>query len=507
MKNLLKKTVFLLSILFTSITASAYKYDFEVDGIYYSIESLSDLTVAIVRGDVEYEGDIVIPASVKYNNRTLSVISIGEQAFVSCGNLTSVTIPNSVTSIGFEAFFYCDGITSIDIPNSVTSIGNSAFSFCRGITSINISDSVTSIGNYAFYYCTSLTTIDIPNSVTSIGNAAFRQCRNLSTINLPPVKLIGDEAFRSCGLKTITLHEGLTEIGKECFAYADIEELIIPNSVTKVGECVLEGAYDLKMLQIGTGLNNMGYSHEVGYGTHWFEDDSKKYKNLEILKINDCDVVFDFGNWGNWSNDLQSTYLALFPLKEIYIGRPLDNSSSFATIETLNKIEFGGFCERNYSLYGCTALKTLILGENIKNVYAGSDIPADNLTEIYVKALVPPTVNEDFDNKIYINTTLYVPKGTLETYQAADKWKNFWDIVEYEHSATSKVETETRDNVIVTVEGSSIMVNSPLPGAAIDVYDLSGRLLYHGHDTAIDNLTGGIYIVKILGKTFKVAVK
>ena len=105
MKNLLQKTVLLLSILFTSITASAY--DFEVDGIYYSIESISDLTVAIAQGDVKYEGDIIIPASVKYNNRTLSVISIGKQAFYGCYNLTSVIIPNSVTSIGYNAFLYC----------------------------------------------------------------------------------------------------------------------------------------------------------------------------------------------------------------------------------------------------------------------------------------------------------------------------------------------------------------------------------------------------------------
>ena len=241
-----------------------------------------------------------------------------------------------------------------------------------------------------------------------------------------------------------------------------------------------------------------------------YPENISKYYKLDSLKINDSDVIFDFTYWGKtWINP--RNYLDQFSLKDIYIGRPLTwNSSSdnpFLNMRILNKIEFGGFCEKNYSLYGCTALKTLILGENIKNVYTGSYIPVDSLTEIYVKALVPPTVNNDFDNKIYINTTLYVPKGTLEAYQAADKWKNFWNVVEYDYSAMSKVETVTRDNVSVTVEGSSIMVNSPLPAAAIDVYDLSGRLLYHGHDTAIDNLTGGIYIVKLLGKTFKVAVK
>lgn len=418
MKNLLQKTVLLLSILFTSITASAY--DFEVDGIYYSIESISDLTVAIAQGDVKYEGDFVIPTSVKYNNRNLSVISIGKNAFYDCNNLTSVTIPNSVTSIGVQAFYECSQ------------------------------------------------------------------------------------------LKVISLHEGLEKIGKYCFAKSAIEELIIPNSVTYVETSILSEAFNLKKLQIGSGLNDMGtYSYGKNYWGAYDSNLISSYSDLDILKINDSDVIFDFKGWAHtWSE--QRTYLDAFTLKEIYIGRPLtwgsEYNTPFENMETLNKIEFGGFCEENYKLTGCTALKTLILGKNIKNVYTGY-IPADSLTEIYVKALVPPTVNNDFDNKIYINTTLYVPKGTLEAYQAANKWKNFWNIVEYDYSSMSKVETVSRDNVSVTVEGSSIMVNSPLPAAAIDLYDLSGRLLYHGHDTAIDNLTGGIYIVKLLGKTFKVAVK
>ena len=48
---------------------------------------------------------------------------------------------------------YSNGKGVIKFDNSVTSIGDEAFLFCYGLTSITIPNSVTSIGSYAFYSC------------------------------------------------------------------------------------------------------------------------------------------------------------------------------------------------------------------------------------------------------------------------------------------------------------------------------------------------------------------
>jgi hypothetical protein len=96
----------MLPVLLCIVSLSASAHNFEVDGIYYNITSSTDLTVAVTyRGSYEldysneYSGQVSIPETVAYNEKTYRVTSIGGYAFRECSGLTSVTIPNSVTIV------------------------------------------------------------------------------------------------------------------------------------------------------------------------------------------------------------------------------------------------------------------------------------------------------------------------------------------------------------------------------------------------------------------------
>lgn len=162
--------LFVVSCLFST---NAFAYDALINGIYYNFSGDKAEVTYKNTSYNSYTGDVVIPESVVYNAKTYSVTSIGEYAFYRCSGLTSVTIPNSVTSIGEAAFYDCSALTSVTIGNSVTSIGYAAFAYCSGLTSVTIPNSVTSIGDGAFYYCLRLTSVTIGSGVLSIGTNAF----------------------------------------------------------------------------------------------------------------------------------------------------------------------------------------------------------------------------------------------------------------------------------------------------------------------------------------------
>ena len=149
MKYFKQMSMFMLMLL-CSMTSLAY--DFEVDGIYYSIIDLDSKTVAVTHNGknkktftinigsylsphyVEityyadtYVGEIFIPKKVSYRGREFTVTAIGEAAFLHQGKLTKISSPSSIQWIvtpgnigGWElgAFFGCD-FQTVQAGNSV----------------------------------------------------------------------------------------------------------------------------------------------------------------------------------------------------------------------------------------------------------------------------------------------------------------------------------------------------------------------------------------------------
>lgn len=109
------------------------------------------------------------------------VTTIGDEAFSTNRNLTSVDMPESLTSIGFGAFIRCGRLGKIELHEGIKTIEDAAF-WRTGLKNVTIPESVSRLGWATFYFCQNLQEVFIPDSVTYIGEEAFLGCENLSDI-------------------------------------------------------------------------------------------------------------------------------------------------------------------------------------------------------------------------------------------------------------------------------------------------------------------------------------
>jgi hypothetical protein len=228
-----------------------------------------------------YLTSITIPESVTY---------IGDRAFYRCGNLASIEVAQDNPSYSSEegVLFNKDKTTLIQcpdvktgeyaIPNSVTSIGDYAFASCYELTSVSIPNSVTSIGDKAFYGCSGFTSIVIPHSVTAIGDRAFYACYSLESIevaagnlswssehgvlfNRDKTSLIHYPQGRK--EKSYTIPESVTAIAGRAFYFCDgLTSITLPELATSIDKMVFHYCANLKYIKVASG--NPSYSSSKG---------------------------------------------------------------------------------------------------------------------------------------------------------------------------------------------------------------------------------------------------
>ncbi|MDE5757304.1 MAG: leucine-rich repeat domain-containing protein, partial [Allobaculum sp.] len=204
----MRKLIFMLIILWTAMTASAY--DFEYNYLKYSIIDRETRTCRIDgRVHSMWGWDEIILSEVPDGETTYTVTAIGEGAFAGYGWDRKLEIPHTITEIGRKAFMYCD-IGSIVLPEHLTEIAYSLFfetrfRYLRSEAPIHIPNGVKRIGTRAFYNCEEdPREIVLPESVTEIGEAAFHGYLGIHSLNLPGLTEINDSILAFTHVSSIT---------------------------------------------------------------------------------------------------------------------------------------------------------------------------------------------------------------------------------------------------------------------------------------------------------------
>ena len=204
---------------------------FEVDGIRYKLPSIESNEVYVFSGG-DYQGEIVIPASVVYEGKEYSVTAVGYQAFKECTELTSVVISEGVTTLSGCAFQGCTNLKSISIPSTLVD-GNFTYEFYAY-------EWESSKFAAAFYNCTGLENIVIADNhptLESRGNAIIRK----------------DSLDLILGCKSTVIPEDVKCIAPYAFYRTTTKAMRIPDNVVRIGECAFGYCDSLTTIYIGSG--------------------------------------------------------------------------------------------------------------------------------------------------------------------------------------------------------------------------------------------------------------
>lgn len=407
---------------------SANARDIEVDGLFYSTKSDGTATVrAPLTGETAPSGDIFIPASITYDGKTYSVISIDEKAFYRNSTITSVEIEDGITTIGKNAFFNCSGLTWFYIPPTVTEIGDYAFNSCSKVTTIDFPAGLKVAGpifqsnngltkvNFSwkcvvtelkgtFQSNKALTSISLPNTLEVIGDFTFSGCTALTSVKFGSnnkLRIIGSGAFRDAKFTSLEIPEGVEEIDYMAFAAMNgsnntnytLTSVTLPSSLKKIEYNVFNNCGALNTLVIKPAA--------------------------EPLKI-----IGSSSNAQLFLSTPKALSATTCPLTSLSLGRQLVSETSgedvtddvFFPKKKLTDLFFCGSVTKVPSIPNASAVNYITIATPV----------------------IPATGN--FNDGIKATARVTVPAAGREAYRAADGWKEFTSL-----SSPSGVELSIAD--------------------------------------------------------------
>jgi len=427
-----------LAILFLALlggtTTLHASYDFEANGVYFSITNQDAGTVSVTSGDNKYAGDITIPESVSHEGKTYAVTAIGNNAFQTCTELTSVSLPASLKIIGSRAFSLCTGLSSITIPEGVTSIEDYSFSGCSSLTSVSVPNTVASLGREAFSHCSGMTSVTFSEGLKSIGIAAFTSCIGLTSITIPAsVTSIEERAFTSCSsLTSIEVKSGNKTYDSRNGCNAIIEKAsntlligcqnsIIPDNIKAIGDEAFYSCIGLKSITIPASVTSIGEQAFMGcMGLNTIE---VKEGNRTYDSRNECNAIIETAT----NTLIVGCHATVIPESVTHIGSNAfygcGNLSSITIPEGVTSIGDNAFIS-------CSLMDTVYLPKSLTAIGSRAFSFCTSLNDVYCYAANVPVASADaFDYSNYEKAKLHVYDYTYDAYSTTEPWSNFGEIV------------------------------------------------------------------------------
>ena len=148
-----------------------------------------------------------------------------------------------------------------------------------------------------------------------------------------------------------------------------------------------------------------------------------------------------------------------------------------------------------YAFAWCRNLTKISLPESLDNIGKLAFVECSALTELTVLATTPPTLGTDVFLNVSRDIPVYVPATSLDTYKAANVWKEFTNL----QTITTAIHTPSMPESIRVYDG---MLHNPQQ-LHLTLYDMQGRQVYSGTAATVSQ-PAGVYVVRYAGASGKV---
>ena len=237
-------------------------------------------------------------------------------------------------------------------------------------------------GFYDNYDINSFDELQYFTGLSYISDWAFEYCYYLSSIIIPnTVTSIGSYAFQHCG---------------------SLSSIVMPNSVTSIGYAAFYECYSLTNIVLPENLSSIG--------NEAFHYCSGLRGELTL------------------------------PESLVWVGE-----YAFASCDEITTVNYNATnCSvmgntQHPVFYDCLSLEHINIGENVESIPNYAFKRCNDIIEINVAAVVPPTVGVSTFATISHSIPVYVPCGTSAAYQSASVWNEFTNIQE----DCSQIQTQT----------------------------------------------------------------
>ncbi len=434
-----------------------------------------------------------------------SVEEISMWAFYGCENLKGIELPVSLKEIGHWAFYGCLNLEEIFLPGSVEVLGSNVFSDCVSLKNVVIEDSNNALelsGSDSFGNSIEKLYLGRNVTVPFMGGSSFKEVTIGDLVTDLPERMFDGDVR----LEKITFGAGLKRIPSGCCdGCTSLVETYLSSSLQEIGSRAFLGCGTLKKVEFPSSLQKIEYSAFNGCSNLTeislpgsLEVIGDVFSNCSLLKkivIMDSNKPLEM-NRGSFGDAVENLYLgrnvtsdfmSLSQLKEVMIGdlvtelpeRIFDGdaklekvimgeglkvipASCFYRCESLIEIHLpSALQEIGYTaFYGCKSLRGIEFPSTLNRIGYHAFNGCAAISSVKILATIPPAAgNEIFDDGVYENAMLEVPKGTKTAYAAADGWKNFTNILSGNYNVSVVYDASMGKVLINGKEGNEFTVS------------------------------------------------